>query len=99
MRVSDPTFHKKYEREVHYFDAIMWEHEQENIVLVGSYAKFAQTPAMRQYLLGTGDRLLAEASSYDTNWGLGYRADHKNVLHPPSGRGLNLLVKALQVVG
>ena len=53
---------------------------------------------MQQHLLGTGDRLLAEASPYDTIWGLGYRADHKNALCPPAWRGLNLLGKALQIV-
>ena len=98
MRVSDPNLHKQYGREVRNFDAVVWEHERENIVLVGSYAKFTQNPAMRQHRLGTGDRLLAEASPYDTIWGIGYRADHKNALCPPAWRGLNLLGKALQIV-
>ena len=72
MRVSDPKLDKQYGREVRNFDAVVWEHERENIVLVGSDAKFTQNPAMRQHLLGTGDRLLAEASPYDTIWGIGY---------------------------
>ena len=61
MRVSDPKLHKQYGREVRNFDAVVWKHEREDIVLVGSYAKFTQIPAMRQHLPGTGDRLLAEA--------------------------------------
>ena len=67
MRVADPKLHKQYGREVRNFDAAVWEHERENIVLVGSYAKFTQTPGMRHPLLGTGDRLPAEASPYDTS--------------------------------
>ena len=39
MRVSDPRLHKQYGREVRNFDLAVWEHEPENIVLVGSYAK------------------------------------------------------------
>ena len=98
MRVSDTTLHKQYRREVRNFDAVVWEHERENMVLVGSYVKFTQNPAMRHHLLGTGDRLLAEAGPYDTIWGIGYREDHKNALWPPAWCGLYLLGKALQIV-
>ena len=80
------------------FNAAVWEHERDNIVLIGSYAKFAQNPAMQQHLLGTGNRLLAEASPYDTIWGIGYRANHANATHPSKWRGLNLLGKTLQLV-
>ena len=55
-----------YGREVRNFDVVVLEHKRETILLVGSYAKFTQTPAMRQHLLGTDDRLLAEASPLDT---------------------------------
>ena len=46
MRVFDPRLHKQYGREVRNFDAVVGEHERENIVLVGSYAKFTQNPVM-----------------------------------------------------
>ena len=75
MRVSDPRLHKQYGREVRNFDITAWERERDHIVLVGSYAKFSQNPAMRDHLLDTGDRLLAEAIPYDLIWGIGYRAD------------------------
>ena len=98
MRVSDPKLHKQYGREVQSFDATVWEHERENMVLVGSYAKFAHNSATRQHLLDTGDRLLAEASPCDTIWRIGYRADHQDAQYPPESRGLNLLRNALQIV-
>ena len=98
MRVSNPKLHKQYGCEVRNFDAVVWEPERENIMLVGSYAKFTQNPAMQQHLLGTGDRLLAEASPYDTIWGIGYRADHRNALCPPAWYGLNPLGTAPQIV-
>ena len=70
---------------------------EKHIILVGSYAKFTQNAVIRQHLLGTGDRLLTEASPYDT-WGIGYRADRENAICPPAWRGLNLFGKALQIV-
>lgn len=36
MRVSDPSLHNKYGREVSGFDQTLWEQERENIVLTGS---------------------------------------------------------------
>ena len=41
--------------------------------------------AMQEHLLGTGDRLLAEASPYDTIWGIGYRVDLKTPAVPLRG--------------
>ena len=76
----------------------MWERERENIVLVDSYAKFAQNPTMQSHLLDTGDRLLVEASPYDLIRGIGYSADHVSARQPPLWRGLNLLGKTLQTV-
>ena len=40
MCVPDRKLYKQYGRALRNFDAIVWEHERENIVLVGSYAKF-----------------------------------------------------------
>ena len=65
VHVPDTRLHKKYGREVRNFDLAVWERERENIVLVCSYATFAQNPAMRTHLLDTGDQLFAEASPYD----------------------------------
>ena len=76
----------------------MWERERENIVLVDSYAKFAQNPTMQSHLLDTGDRLLVEASPYDLIRGIGYSADHVSARQPPLWRGFNLLDKTLQTV-
>ena len=83
MCVSDPCLHKKYEGKIRNFDLAVWEREREHIVLVGSYAKFAQNPVMQSHLLDTGDRLLAEASTYDLVWGIGYKADHVSARQPP----------------
>jgi ribA/ribD-fused uncharacterized protein len=64
----------------------------------GVAAKFGQHPALRDFLLGTGDRVLAEASPYDTVWGIGRSADEPEARHPARWRGLNLLGFALMDV-
>lgn len=51
--------------------------------------QFAQIPAIRPHLLGTGDRILVEASPYDAVWGNGYGADDPAALHPSLWRGSN----------
>ena len=67
MRVSDPRLHKQYGREVRGFVLAVWERERENVVLVGSYDKFARNPVM-QYISWTratgSSRKLALTTSY-----------------------------------
>ena len=91
MRVPDPNLHKQYGRDAQIVDASLWVHEREIMVPVGSYSKFTQTQAMRQYVLDTGHWPLTKASLCDTIWGMSYRADHQNAQCPPAWRGLNLL--------
>ena len=98
MRVCDFHLHKQCGREVRNFDIAAWERERENIKLVGSYAKFAQTPVVQPHLLDTGDRLLAETSPYDVILGIGYRADGISARHPSLWCGLSWLGKILQTV-
>ncbi|CAB1101426.1 unnamed protein product [Ectocarpus sp. CCAP 1310/34] len=98
MRVSEPALHKKFGRGVRGFDPSLWEHERENTVLTGSYAKFSQNSELRDHLLGSGDKILAEASPYDCIWGIGLQADDPEAQYTSRWRGLNLLGNALQLV-
>ena len=83
MRVSVPRLHTQYGREVRNFDIAVWERERENIVLVGSCAKFAQNQVMLSRLLDAGYRLLVEPSPYDLIWSIGHRADDVCARQPP----------------
>ena len=93
-----PSLHKRYGRAVCNFDISVCERERENIVLVGSYAKFAPNPVIRSHLLHTGDRILAKASPYDLIWSIGYRADDVPARQPSLGCDINLLGKSLHTV-
>jgi ribA/ribD-fused uncharacterized protein len=64
-------------------------------VVAGNVAKFGQHPELRQFLLGTGDRVLVEASPRDQIWGIGMSASNELATSPGHWRGLNLLGFAL----
>lgn len=61
----------------------------------GSVAKVGQHGDLRDYLVGTGDRILVEASPVDRIWGIGLAADDPGAADPGQWRGLNLLGFAL----
>ncbi|CAB1118696.1 unnamed protein product [Ectocarpus sp. CCAP 1310/34] len=98
MLSSDPAMHKLYGRQVRGFTQQAWEKVKAYIVLVGTLEKFSHNPAMRQYLLKTGNSILAEASPFDNTRGIGMRADHPEAANPSNWTGKNLLGKALQSV-
>lgn len=67
-------------------------------MVAGNLAKFGQHTDLREYLLGTGDRVLVEASPLDRVWGIGLAADDERAVSPDQWRGLNLLGFALMQV-
>ena len=90
--------HKNLGRRVRNFDHGEWERRREDIMLTGAYAKFAQNPLLRQHLLSTGNRVLAEASPVDRLWGIGLDATHPDAGSPSRWTGRNLLGKTLMEV-
>ncbi|WP_032918562.1 NADAR family protein [Streptomyces rimosus] len=82
-------------RSVRGFDGELWERHRFAYVVEGSAHKFGQDDALRAYLLGTGSRVLVEASPLDRIWGIGLAADDERAQNPARWRGLNLLGFAL----
>ncbi|MET9595712.1 NADAR family protein [Streptomyces sp. NPDC006516] len=95
LAARSPAEAKKAGRLVKGFDDAVWERERFALVVAGSVHKFGQDPALLAYLLGTGDRVLVEASPMDRIWGIGLAEDDPRALTPASWRGLNLLGFAL----
>ena len=89
---------KELGRGVSNFDAKIWSSAAYDVVVAGSYAKFKQNDHIRRVLLATAPAMLAEASPYDTIWGIGLRATDPDAANLTKWRGTNLLGKALMAV-
>jgi ribA/ribD-fused uncharacterized protein len=95
LAARHPRDAKMLGRGVAGFDDRKWVAERFDIVVTGSLAKFGQHPALREWLAGTGDRVLVEASATDRVWGIGLAASDQRAADPARWRGLNLLGFAL----
>lgn len=95
LAAEHPAEAKKAGRLVRGFDDAVWERERFDIVVEGSVHKFTAHEELRAFLLGTGDRVLVEASPRDRVWGIGISASHQAASDPEHWRGLNLLGFAL----
>ncbi|WP_147128680.1 NADAR family protein [Nocardia ninae] len=95
LAAPTPKAAKALGREVRGFDSRVWSARRYEIVVRGNVAKFGQHPELAEYLLGTGDRVLVEASPVDRIWGIGLAADDPRAEDPAQWPGLNLLGFAL----
>jgi ribA/ribD-fused uncharacterized protein len=95
---GDPGKAKGAGRRVRGFDEDTWAAHRYDLVVAANTAKFGQHTALGAFLLGTGERVLVEASPYDTVWGIGLSAAQPEARHPSQWRGLNLLGFALMDV-
>ncbi|MEV8373393.1 NADAR family protein [Kribbella sp. NPDC056861] len=95
IAAGHPQEAKAIGRQVTGFDTETWQQHRVQLVVEGNLHKFRQNEALLGYLLGTGDRVLVEASPVDRIWGIGLAADDERAAHPAQWRGLNLLGFAL----
>ncbi|MEV5510915.1 NADAR family protein [Streptomyces orinoci] len=95
LAAGHPKQAKDAGRMVRGFDEETWRRHRFELVVQGSVHKFAQHPELLEYLLGTGRRVLVEASPLDRIWGIGLAADDERAQNPARWKGLNLLGFAL----
>ncbi|MEW2378792.1 NADAR family protein [Micromonospora sp. NPDC047812] len=95
LAAGHPQRAKSIGRQVRGFDQVTWEARRHDIVVAGSVAKFGQHDDLRAFLLGTGERVLVEASPLDRVWGIGLAADDPRADDPARWQGANLLGFAL----
>ncbi|GAB2816578.1 NADAR domain-containing protein [Actinoallomurus bryophytorum] len=95
VEAGHPRQAKELGREISAFDEATWVARRLEIVAAGNAAKFGRYPVLKAYLLGTGSRILVEASPLDRIWGIGMAADDDHATQPHLWKGLNLLGFAL----
>ncbi|MFC4053434.1 NADAR family protein [Actinomadura syzygii] len=98
VAASHPGEVKALGRRVRGFDEDAWRDARAAIVTKGNEAKFGQNEELREYLVGTRNRVLVEASPLDRVWGIGLAADDPRAGRPAAWQGLNLLGFALMTV-
>lgn len=98
LAAPHPGAAKALGRQVRGFDEQRWEQRRFDVVVAGNLAKFGQHPQLRDFLAGTGSRVLVEASPRDRIWGIGLTADDEQARSPELWPGLNLLGFALMEV-
>ena len=98
LAARTPDEAKALGRRVRGFTEDVWVDNRLDVVVRGNLAKFGAHDDLRGFLLGTGDRLLVEASPLDRVWGIGLAADDERATDPTAWPGLNLLGEALMEV-
>ncbi|MBB1253501.1 NADAR family protein [Streptomyces alkaliterrae] len=97
LSAASPGAAKAAGRRVRGFTEERWAEHRFEVVVEGSVHKFGQHRDLRAFLLGTGCRVLVEASPLDRVWGIGLAADDERAADPARWLGLNLLGEALMV--
>lgn len=98
MTAKTPFEYKKLGRKVNGFEAHAWDDRKYDLVVEGNKAKFSQNPALKSFLLSTGEAILVEASPYDCIWGIGLDREKAESGTVSDWRGENLLGCALMEV-
>ncbi|GAA6167300.1 NADAR family protein [Sessilibacter corallicola] len=98
LSANNPGKVKAIGRQVKGFDQTTWERECFSIVVEGNLAKFNSNQELKKFIVGTGDRVLVEASPVDRIWGIGLSQDDPKCEDPNLWRGKNLLGFALMEV-
>jgi len=73
------------------FDDEGWKVVCVGIVIQGNLEKFRQNTELSDFLLGTANRVLVEASPVDRIWGIGLATDDPRAVDPEQWEGPNLL--------
>jgi ribA/ribD-fused uncharacterized protein len=98
LQAATPREAKAIGRRVRSFDADTWRANAYPIVVLGNLAKFGQHKDLRAFLLGTGSRVIVEASPRDRIWGIGLGAQNPDTRYPSRWCGRNQLGFALMEV-
>lgn len=92
---TSPGKAKALGRQVKNWNEEMWKTTVCSVGFHVVYQKFQQDPRLRQILLATGDRVIAETTSRDCNWGIGLDIGDPRARNPSQWQGTNILGWAL----
>lgn len=98
MSAKHPSEQKALGRLVKGFRYEVWDKLAKALVYRANIAKFTADPALKSYILGTGDFELVEASPTDRIWGIGLAEGHPDIEDRSKWQGTNYLGVVLMQV-
>jgi hypothetical protein len=98
LNSSDPSRHRYLGKRVPRFDKTRWHEHCRSYAYEGEYAKYSQDPLLRELLLHTAGKGLAEASPYDRIWGIGLSMSNPRIHDRKNWRGRNYAGEVLESV-
>ena len=91
LKAAHPREQNRLGKTVRYFDESTWNNNSCDVVKQGNLAQFSQNSVLKDYMVGTGDSLLAEASPKHLKWGVGLAGNNPHALNPDRWIGQNML--------
>jgi ribA/ribD-fused uncharacterized protein len=98
LAAKKPDEAKFIGRYVQNYNDEQWAAVRFETVIRGNIAKFEQNPKLGDALMATGNKVLVEASPFDTIWGIGMGEEDPRSRDPRQWLGQNLLGFALMEV-
>lgn len=95
METTNPASIKKFGRQVKNYNDTIWNTNRYQIMVDALKAKFNQNPNLKQILMSTGNKQLAETTSRDKIWAIGLDMNDPKRFDETQWKGQNLLGKAL----
>lgn len=93
-----PSDARNIGRNIRGFDNNRWIAVRYDAMKAALLAKFSQNDNHKESLLGTGDKVLVEASPHDRVWGVGREIGDRRLYSEKTWRGQNLLGQCLMEV-
>ncbi len=72
MNTTDPSAQKSIGRKIVGFNDTVWKSVSRDFVYPAIYDKFSQNWKLGDDLISTEDKMIVEASPYDSRWGIGF---------------------------
>jgi hypothetical protein len=98
LKEFNPRRTKQLGREVKNFNTEDWLKVSFNYMVDVNYAKWTSNDKLQSLLLSTDNKILVEASPYDTIWGIGLHLEDDDVLNEKNWKGTNWLGESLMKV-
>ncbi len=98
LETDDVSKVKALGRAVHNYNDAIWNGVRQIVVYKGLLAKFSQNEDLKEKLLSTRNKILAEAARTDSVWGIGISIKDNARFDMNKWRGKNLLGFALMQV-